>query len=411
MINQSNRRMYNYEDVKAFVEEEDIMFIRLAFCDLYGRQKNISIMAHELERAFCEGISFDASAIDGFADASRSDLFLIPDAATLTVLPWRPQSGRVARMFCDIRYPDGTPYEKDTRHFLKQAIKEAGREGVVCDIGVEFEFYLFNTDENGRSTNVPFDQAGYLDIAPEDRGENVRREICFSLLDMGIVPESSHHEEGPGQNEIDFRYADPLTTADNAVTFRSVVRTIAKRNGLFADFSPKPLKNEPGNGMHINVSLKDRNYERSLMFMAGILEHMEEMTIFFNPSEASYERLGSCKAPRYISWSEENRSQLIRIPAADSIHKRIELRSPDGSSNTYMALALLIYAGLDGIRKGMKPQPSTDVNLYTADRTVTGSLKKIPESRSEAIRLASESAWLQTIIPKSFVEQYQYDEQ
>ena len=245
---------FTQDEVMQYVEETDVKFIRLAFCDVYGRQKNVAIMPPELKRAFSEGIAIDASSIAGFGGEERSDLLLRPDPATLTALPWRPQSGRVVHMFCDIFHPDGTPFESDTRRILKEAVAEAEAKGVHFSVGSEIEFYLFKLDENGEPTKEPYDHAGYMDIAPADRGENVRREICLTLEQMGIQPESSHHEGGPGQNEIDFRYADPLTAADNAVTFQAVVRTIAAQNGLWADFSPRPLPDQPGSGMHINLS-------------------------------------------------------------------------------------------------------------------------------------------------------------
>ena len=231
--------MYTYEEVMEYIEQEDVKFIRLAFCDLYGRQKNIAIMPHELKRAFETGISFDASAVPGFGSAVRSDLLLFPDPSTLAVLPWRPASGRVVRMFCDIRHPDGQAFAQDTRRILRQTAAKAAACGVHFRFGAEMEFYLFELDEKGHPTREPFDRAGYMDIAPEDKGENVRREICLYLEEMGILPESSHHEEGPGQNEIDFRYSDVLTAADQAVTFKSVVSTVSMQNGLAADFFPQ----------------------------------------------------------------------------------------------------------------------------------------------------------------------------
>ena len=233
--------MYTKDEVMQYILEDDVKFIRLAFCDAYGCQKNISVMPCELERAFSAGIGIDASAVTGFGGEVYSDLFLHPDPSTLTVLPWRPEHGRVVRMFCSVKYPDGRDFEADSRHILKEAARLALSKGYMFSFGSELEFYLFKTDEAGNPTKIPFDSAHYMDIAPMDKGENVRREICLTLERMGITPESSHHEVGPGQNEIDFRFADPLTAADNAVTFLSVVRTIAARNGLFADFSPKPL--------------------------------------------------------------------------------------------------------------------------------------------------------------------------
>lgn len=398
--------MYSYDEVMTFVEEEDVKFIRLAFCDIHGRQKNISIMPSELKRAFTYGVSFDASAVAGFGDVVRSDLFLHPDPSTLSVLPWRPSNGRVVRMFCDIKYPDGRRFEKDGRYILMQAAQKAKQAGISCFFGAEFEFYLFNLDDNGEPTDTPFDKAGYMDIAPDDKGENVRREICFNLLEMGISPESSHHEEGPGQNEIDFRYSTPLNAADNAVTFKSVVQTIARRNGLFADFSPKPLMHESGNGLHINVSVKAESGEDvTESFMAGVLEHTVEMTAFFNPVAASYKRLGEKKAPKYVTWSHENRSQLIRIPAVKSeSHRRMELRSPDPAANPYIVYALIIYAGLDGIKRNLKPAVPCNCNLFTADSAVTDSLTNLPDTIEKARNIAKNSEFIKRVLPEGCAE-------
>ena len=309
--------IYTAEEIFDFIEQEDVKFIRLAFCDPKGRQKNISIMPSELKRAFEDGISFDASAIRGFGGVERSDLLLFPIPSTLNVLSWRPSHGKVVRMFCDIRYPDGTPFEADSRYILSKAVEAARAKGVTVSFGSEFEFYLFKTDENGYPTSIPFDRGGYMDVAPEDKGENIRREICLTLIDMGIRPESSHHEEGPGQNEIDFRFSDAMSAADNAVNFVTVVKAAAMHNGLYADFSPKPLPGESGNGMHVNISISCRDgVDRSSEFMAGIIAHIRELTAFLNNRPESYLRLGEMKAPRYVTWSPENRSQLIRIPAA-----------------------------------------------------------------------------------------------
>lgn len=396
---------YSAKEVIQYVEEEDVKFIRLAFCDVRGRQKNISIMPYELQRAFDSGIAFDASAIEGFGDEVHSDLFLRPDPSTLTVLPWRPDHGRVIRMFCSVHKPDGSIFENDVRSILINAINTAESKGYHFDFGTEMEFYLFKLDENGEPTKVPYDNAGYFDIAPEDKGENVRREICLTLEQMGIFPETSHHEEGPGQNEIDFRYSDPLTAADNAVTFLSVVRTVAARNGLYADFSPKPIKDKPGNGFHINISVKPTGEAHLLSRMiAGILDHISELTVFMNPSEQSYDRLGSNKAPKYISWSEENRSQLIRIPASDSNHKRAEVRSPDPEANPYIAFAMLIYAALDGIDSEKTLTDASNVNLYTADENILYSLDKLPETLSDASATAISSDFVKSYLPASIIE-------
>lgn len=386
-------------EVFDFVSQEDVKFIRLAFCDVAGRQKNISILPNELERAFSDGISFDASAIRGFGDEGKSDLMLFPIPSTMNVLPWRTSHGKVIRMFCNVRHPDGTPFEADSRLILKRAIDAASAKGVTVRIGAEFEFYLFNTDEKGYPTTEPFDRAGYMDVAPEDKGENVRREICMTLLDMGITPESSHHEEGPGQNEIDFRYSDAMTAADDAMNFLTVVKAAAQRNGLFADFSPKPLKGESGNGLHVNISLKcNDGADRTNEFMAGILAHIKEMTAFLNPTEESYKRLGEKKAPKYVTWSPENRSQLIRVPAAKGEYKRIELRSPDPTVNPYLAYALLIRAGLDGIEKNMQIPEAVNVNLYKADNILTDKLETLPSTLAEAKEIARNSDFIQNIL-------------
>lgn len=390
--------IYTAEEVYDYVSQEDVKFIRLAFCDPTGKMKNVSIMPEELPKAFVNGIGFDASAIEGFGTEVYSDLLLFPIPSTLTVLPWRPSHGKVVRMFCDIRYPDGTPFERDSRKILLNATKYAEKKGYTVKFGTEFEFYLFKLDENGDPTNIPFDNAGYMDIAPEDKGENVRRDICLTLLDMGILPECSHHEEGPGQNEIDFRYGDALPSADNAVNFISVVKTAALRNGLYANFSPKPLAGKSGNGMHINISVKNEAGEDcTLGFMAGILARVKELTAFLNPTEESYFRLGEQKAPKYVTWSRENRSQLIRIPAARGEYKRMELRSPDPTANPYIAFALLIYAGIDGLENGLTPPTPVNVNLFAADEEFTDKLDKLPGSLTEAKEIATRSEWLASL--------------
>lgn len=391
--------IYTAREVYDFVRQEDVKFIRLAFCDVNGKQKNISIMPDELPRAFSDGISFDASAIKGFGDEVGSDLLLFPVPSTLNILPWRSSHGNVIRMFCSMKYPDGTQFEKDSRMILQRAVDAAAAKGVSVQFGAEFEFYLFNTDEKGMPTDEPFDRAGYMDVAPEDRGENARREICLTLLEMGIKPESSHHEEGPGQNEIDFRYSDAMTAADNAMNFMTVVKAAAQRNGIYADFSPKPLPGESGNGLHINMSVKTADGEdHTNAFMAGILAHIKEMTAFLNPTEDSYKRLGEKKAPKYITWSPENRSQLIRIPAAKGEYRRIELRSPDPTANPYIAYALLIMAGLDGIERELTAPEAVNVNLYKADSSVTEPLDRLPASLDEAIAVAEGSDFVRSVI-------------
>ena len=398
---------YSKQEVIQYVQEEDVKFIRLSFCDVFGKQKNISIMPSELPRAFEYGIAFDASAIAGFGDETHSDLLLHPEADTLMILPWRPEHGRVVRMFCNITYPDGTPFECDSRTILKNAVQEAEASGYQFFFGAEQEFYLFKLNENGEPTKEPYDQAGYMDIAPEDKGENIRREVCLTLEQMGIRPESSHHEEGPGQNEIDFRYSDPMTAADNAMTFQTVVKTVAQRNGLFADFSPKPLADKPGNGFHINMSVKASDNVDNMNYMiAGILNKIADMTVFLNTTENSYQRFGSNKAPRYISWSSENRSQLVRIPAAVGEYRRAELRSPDPSANTYLAFALMIYASLHGIQNKIELPPPADMNLYKADAATLATFKQLPGDLNTACMLAVNSSFIKEHIPAAILDIY-----
>ena len=398
---------YTQEEVIQYVEEEDVKFIRMAFCDVYGRQRNVAVMADELPRAFTHGIAFDASAIPGFDGEVRSDLFLHPDPSTLTELPWRPHTGRVAHMFCDIKYPDGTPYASDTRRILKGAVEYAGKLGYAFSFGSEMEFYLFKLDEEGNPTKEPYDRAGYMDVAPEDKGENVRREICLTLEQMGIRPESSHHESGPGQNEIDFRYSDPLTAADQAILLRSVVKTIAAQSGLFADFSPRPLPERDGSGMHINISAKKNGVELPpTELIPGLMERAAEITAFLNPCENSYERLGRDKAPAYVTWSEQNRSQLIRVPADSGIFRRVELRSPDSMANPYLAYALLIYACLDGIQRRLPLPPSTDFNTFLAEASLLEGYQKLPASLTEAINLAVNSDFVREHLPIAVIDIY-----
>ncbi len=396
--------MYSYEELMSFIEEEDVKFIKLTFVDIKGKPKNISIMPGELKRAFTHGISFDASAVEGFGDVVNSDLFLRPVPSSMEILPWRPSQGRVVRMFCDIYDADGKRFEYDSRYILSRAVKTAKEKGLTCYFGTEFEFYLFHRDENGNPTKIPFDTAGYLDVAPEDRGENVRREICFTLLNMDIEPESSHHEEGPSQHEIDFKYSNAMSAADNAVTFKTVVSSMANASGLYADFSPKPLSNESGNGLHINMSVKSSDGgDYSESYMAGLMAHIKEITAFLNSTEESYRRLGEKKAPKYITWSHQNRSQLIRIPAAQGEYSRMELRSPDPMANPYIAFALIIYAGLDGIKKNMKLPEPVNVNLFKADNSIVGKLEKLPTSYDEARRIAYESEFVRSVLPGGFI--------
>ena len=404
-------------EVLEFVRENDVKFIRLAFCDLFGFQKNISIMPDQLMSAFERGLSFDAGAIAGFRGVTASDLFLFPDPATLTVLPWRPGPGRVVRFYCDIREPDGSPFSHDCRYLLKRVVERCYRMGYTCKIGAECEFYLFKTDDDGEPTDTTLDKGGYLDISPLDKGENIRREICLTLEEMGIQPETSLHEQGPGQNEIDFKFDDALASADNLLTFKSVVKAVSARNGLFASFMPKPIPKAAGSGMHVNISLakNGRNIFRNTneghsnaaeSFIAGILAKTPEITMFLNPIINSYARFGEFEAPKYVSWSHQNRSQLIRIPAAFGERVRMELRSPDPALNPYLAFAMILTAGLDGIENELVLTPAVDADLYTADGSITGNLLRLPDSLDTAITLAENSELVKSVIGEDLLRKY-----
>ena len=403
---------YTQDEVLSFVQENDVKFVRLAFCDLFGRSRNIAIMADELPRAFHGGVSFDASAVPGFMKIQESDLFLQPDPATLAVLPWRPQQGRVARLLCDVHRPDGKLFEGGTgRELLRSTVQEAYDMGLSCQVGVECEFYLFQMDEAGCPTHIPQDRAGYLDMAPKDKGENVRREICLMLEQMGIRPESCHHEAGPGQNEIVLRHTGALEAADWVATLKPLIRAVAARNGLHACFLPKPLPDFSGSGMHINMSLftaggnlfrvgGEQHSPQAESFIAGILRRAVELTALLNPMPNSYQRLGQHEAPGFVSWSHQNRSQLIRIPAAQGEYARMELRSPDPSCNPYLAIALLLKAGLQGIEDGLPLEQSSRLDLYSAGDGETARYARLPQTLLEAVEAAEQSAFVQQALPQ-----------
>lgn len=374
----------SFKDINDYINDEDVKFLRLSFCNLQGRLKNMSVMASEAEKAYVKGVSFDGSAIRNFESPEKSDLFLFPDTSTATLMPWNPSRGKVLRLFCDIKRADGSAYELDMRTVLKNAVKYAEEKGVSCYFGSEFEFYLFRLDENGDKTHVPYDNAGYMDVSPEDKCENVRREICLTIEEMGLNPERSHHEEGPGQNEIDFKYSDPVSSADHAVVFKNAAENVAYKNGLWADFSPKPIKNESGNGMHVNVSVKTSDGKDVFeSFVAGVLDKSEEMTYFFNPTENSYERLGEMKAPKDIFCGSENRTALIRIPSTNG-EKRFELRSPDASANVYLVYALVIYAGIYGVENSLK------LNKVRKSR--------LPNNLESARKVAGKSKFIKSVL-------------
>ena len=394
------------QELMKYIEEEDVKFIRLTFCDMYGVQKNISIQRSELARAFENGIGIDASYIDGFGGDYGKDIWLHPEPDTVTILPWRPEHGKVVRMFCTLTYADGTPIETDTRALLRQAVRYANTKGLRFHFKSEMQFYLFKTDDNGESTGVPYDNAGYMDIAPLDKGENVRREICLTLEQMGIKPESSHHEAGPGQNQIDFCYADPVTAADNTVTFLSVVRTMAAKNGLYADFSPKPLKDKAGSALHITISVKSNaGDDVTDSAIAGILHNIAGMTVFLNPTAGSFLRFGQHKAPKYITWSENNRAQLVSIRFNESGSRCAQLRSPDPEANPYLAYALMIYAVLDGIEQERPLAQPVDEDFWLSQGEKEEP-ERLPDNLEKARMEAKKSHLIQQFIPPSVIRLY-----
>ncbi len=385
------------DEFMQYIEEEDIKFIKLAFCDVHGVPKNISIMPNELEDAVLNGVPINASLIPGFGENVFSDIYLHPDITTTTLLPWRPENGKVVRIFCDITLQDGTPFAIDTRRTLIDAVSKAADSGIEFLFGSRVEFYLFKTDEEGNPTNIPYDNAGYMDIAPLDKGENVRRDICLCLERMGILPINSHHEAGPGQNQIDFGSSDPVKAADNVITYMSAVKTIAARYGLYADFSPKPIENAPGNGFHINVLAKRKGSSEDVLTnaIAGILDHIHDTTVFFNNSEQSYKRFGQGSAPSKISWSGENRGQLIRIHRVLATGKDYaQLRSPDALANPYLAMAMIIYSCLDGIKN--------NTTLPEAGSTRAD----LPSTLDEARSLALQNDFANSVFGKELVEAY-----
>ena len=386
---------YTIDEVMKYIEEEDVKFIRLAFRDAYGVQKNISVMTGEVKKAFEDGAPINAEEILGFENSVHGALYLKPDPDTMSILPWRPDSGTVLRMFCNVFTPDGEEYASDTRAILKNAVKAAEEKGINFRFGTETEFYLFNKDDEGNPTRIPYDNAGYMDIAPLDKCENVRREISLTIERMGLTPERSHHERGPGQNEIDFHYAKPLKAADQMTTFKMVVSTIADRYGLYADFSPMPLPDKPGNGYHINVYASDSEGNDVAKYAAaGILEKIRDITIFLNPTDASYSRLGNNIVSDKVNWSGTSNSELMYIETYKGI-TRAELRSPDASGNPYLVYALLIRAGLSGIERHLSlPEEMNDGALF------------LPGSRKEAGKLALNSDFVKTYVPEGIIKVY-----
>ena len=393
---------YSKEDIIRMVKEEDVEFIRLQFTDIFGQLKNVAITASQIEKAVNDQVMFDGSSIEGFVRIDESDQYLYPDLDTFAIFPWRPSHGRVARLICDVHDPDGKPFVGDPRHVLKRALKRAEEMGFdAFNVGPEAEFSLSQTDDEGKPTTRTNDEAGYFDLGPLDHGEGTRREICMALEQMGFEIEASHHEVAQGQHEIDFKYADALRTADNIMTFKLAVKTLAQKNGLHATFMPKPIFGINGSGMHTNMSLfqggKNAFYDpddpkglskEAYSFIAGLLAHVKGMAAVTNPLVNSYKRLvPGYEAPCYLAWSASNRSALIRIPAARGQSTRVELRSPDPACNPYLELALCLAAGLDGIEKGLTPPPEVTENIFdmnAAARKAHG-IDSLPDSLEEAI--------------------------
>ncbi len=413
---------YMKQDVLRLVQEEDVEFIRLQFTDMFGTLKNVAITSSQLEKALDNQCMFDGSSIEGLVQLEEPDLYLYPDLDTLAIFPWRPQQGKVARLICDVYRPDRTPFEGDSRRILKKVLKEAREMGYRFDVGPECEFFLYHTDDDGKPTTLTHEKAGYFDLGPVDLGENARRDMVLTLEDMGFEIEASYHEASPGQHEIDFRYDEALKTADNIMTFKLAVKTIAKRHGLHASFMPKPKAGVHGSGMHTNMSLSRGGVNifadpsdalglsrEAYYFMGGLMKHIKGMTAITNPIVNSYKRLiPGFEAPVHITWSAVNRNPLIRIPTPRGEGTRIELRSPDSSANPYLTMAVCLAAGLEGIRNQTMPPESLDRNsmeLSEAERMERG-IESLPDNLLDAVKELEKDAFIRNVLGESFVKHY-----
>ena len=409
---------YTREDILRLVREEDIQFIRMQFTDIFGQMKNVAITASQIEKALDNQIMMDGSSIEGFVRIEESDQYLWPDLDTFAILPWRPQYGKVARLICDVHNPDGTPFVGDPRGVLKRALARAGEMGLTFNAGPELEFFLFQTDEDGRPTTKTSDEAGYFDLGPLDHGESTRREICLCLEEMGFEIEASHHEVAAGQHEIDFKYTEALQAADNIMTFKLAVKTLAQKNGLHATFMPKPVCGAAGSGMHVNMSLfrdgQNAFYDpadpRKLsllayQFIAGLLDHVQGFCAVTNPLVNSYKRLvPGYEAPCHLAWSTGNRSALIRIPTPRGSGTRVELRSPDPSCNPYLAFAVCLAAGLDGIQRELPLPEAVNRNLFLP--SAAAGLECLPRTLREAITVAAQSEFISRELPIALQNKY-----
>ena len=413
---------YTKEDILKLVEENGVRFIRLQFTDIFGALKNVAITEKQLEKALDNQIMFDGSSIDGFVRIEESDMYLRPNLDTFVIFPWRPQQGKVARLICDIYRPDGTPFEGDPRYALRRAIDDAAELGFEMNVGPECEFFLFETDENGQATTITQDKAGYFDLAPTDKGENARRDMTLALEEMEFEIEASHHEVAEGQNEIDFKYGPALETADKIMTFKLVVKAIAQRHGLHASFMPKPIFGINGSGMHVNMSLfkdgknafadpSDKNglSKEAYQFIAGLLKNIKGLSAVTNPLVNSYKRLvPGYEAPVYLAWSCSNRTALIRVPASRGAGTRVELRCPDPSANPYLVLAVLLQAGLDGIKNNLEVEPETVANIFAMsdkEREEVG-IDNLPNNLYEAVNFMKESELAKAALGEHIYENY-----
>ncbi len=393
---------YTKEDILRIAEEQNVRFIRLQFTDLLGTIKNVEIPYSQLEKALDNKMMFDGSSIEGYVRIEESDMYLYPDLNTWLIYPW-VQDTKIARLICDVYMPDGTPFAGCPRGILKRNLKKAEEMGfTTMNVGSEPEFFLFKTDEKGRVTNELNDEGGYFDLAPTDLGENCRRDIVLTLEEMGFEIEASHHEGSPGQHEIDFKYADAITAADQIQTFKLVVKTIARQHNLHATFMPKPIYGVNGSGMHCHLSLfrgeENAFYDESdklglsdtaRQFIAGIMLHARGYTAITNPIVNSYKRLvPGYEAPCYVAWSAKNRSPMIRIPASRGQSTRVEHRSPDPAANPYLALSVILRAGLDGIERGLELPDPTDRNVYamTKEERIEDGIEQLPTTLEEAVQ-------------------------
>ena len=413
---------YTKQDIIRLVKEEDVEFIRLQFTDMFGTLKNVAITKSRLEKALSNQCMFDGSSIEGFVRIEESDMYLYPDLDTFVIFPWRPQQGKVARIICDIYRPDGTPFEGDPRYILKKTLVSAAEMGYQFDVGPECEFFLFHTDEEGRPTTLTHERAGYFDLGPVDLGENARRDMVLTLEEMGFEIECSHHEVAPAQHEIDFRYDEGLAAADNIMTFKLAVKTIAKRFGLFASFMPKPKYGMQGSGMHINMSVSKNGKnifedasdnlglsKEAYYFIGGLMKHIKGMTAITNPLVNSYKRLvPGYEAPVSIAWSATNRSPLIRIPSARGAATRIELRCPDPAANPYLAFAVCLAAGLEGIKNQIQPPEPIQENIFHMKKEEKERLQiaSLPTDLYEAIEEMKKDELICKVLGKHIAEKY-----